>query len=261
MAKCFEPMQLLTEWQDGGMPLFPLLKHNNLYEVMEDMFEKWITYDPNDDSVAYPDLMLKSFPFKLEHKLLNNCCQVEWYEENVDEVLATTTTGAISGTTINFSDLTNVAQLRGPSIGSQLYFVDQTTGVTTIRVITAVSGTAYTVDSAVTVGAGAVVSRGPKYAVIGDCENGLDDYFTKTSVTPRTSNFARIVYSIKFNRCDLNKDRLNYNYGYTVNDWIKNELVQPAQGFRNLFVKSLMYGNNTFGPNNYGTVTTGSETM
>lgn len=261
MAKCFEPMQLLTEWQDGGMPLFPLLKHNNLYEVMEDMFEKWITYDPSDDSVAYPDLMLKSFPFKLEHKLLNNCCQVEWYEENVDEVLATTTTAAISGTTVNFSDLTNVAQLRGPSVGSQLYFVDQTTGITTIRVITAVSGTSYTVDSAVSVGAGAVVSRGPKYAVIGDCENGLDDYFTKTSVTPRTSNFARIVYSIKFNRCDLNKDRLNYNYGYTVNDWIKNELVQPAQGFRNLFVKSLMYGNNTFGPNNYGTVTTGSETM
>ena len=112
MAKCFEPMQLLNEWQDGGMPLFPLLKHNNLYEVMEDMFEKWITYDPNDESVAYPDLMLKAFPFKLEHKMLNGCTQVEWYEENVDQDLATTTVNALSTDTILFSDVVNWTQLR-----------------------------------------------------------------------------------------------------------------------------------------------------
>lgn len=257
----FEPMQLLNEWQDWGMPLFPLLKHNNLYEVMEDMFDKWTTYDPNDDSVAYPDLMLKAFPFKVEHKMLNGCCQVERYEEAVDEALATESTAALSGTTIPFASLKDWTQLRWPSVGSQLYFVDQTTGITHIRVITAMTGTDITINQAVTAPLGTIVSRWPKYAVIGDCENGLDDYFTKSKVTPRTSNFARIVYSVKFNRCDLNKDRLNYNYGYTVNDWIKNELVQPAQGFRNLFIKSLMYGNNTFWPNNYGTVTTGSETM
>jgi hypothetical protein len=244
------------------MPLFPLLKHNNLYEVMEDMFDKWVTYDPNDDTMAYPDLMLKAFPFKLNHKLLNGCCQVEWYEEQIDEILATTlTTALVASTTIPFASVENWNQLRGPSVGSQVYIVDQTTGVTHIRTITAVSGTDVTLNSAVSAPIGSVVSRGPKYAVIGDCVTGLDDFFTKTQVHPRVSNFARIVYSIRFNRCDLNKDRLNYNYGYTVNDWIKNELVQPAQGFRNLFVKALMFGNNTFGPHNYGTVTTGSESM
>lgn len=262
MAKCFNPMDLINDWQDGGMPLFPILKHNNLYEVMEDFFDKQISYDPNDDTIEYPDLQLKSFPFKIEHKLLNWCCQVEWYEQNIDEVLATTTVALTNNTdTILFTNLTNAAQLRWPSVGSQLYFVDQTTGVTYIRVITAVSGTAYTINDPVTVPAGAVVSRWPKYAVIGDCENGLDDYFTKTSVSPRVSNFARIVYSIKFNRCDLNKDRMIYNHWYNENDWVKNELVLPAQWFRNLFVKGIMYGNNTFWPNNYGTVTTGSESM
>ena len=257
-----QPFELLNEWQDSGMPLFPLLKHNNLYEVMEDMFNVYVTYDPNDDSIAYPDLMLKDLPFKVEHKMLNGCCQVQWFEENVDEVLATSVTTLINNsTTIPFASLANVSQLRWPSVWSQLFFIDQITGITSIRTITAVSGTGYTINAAVTAAVGSIISRWPKYAVIGDCVNGLDDYFTKTSTTPRASNFARIVYSIKFNRCDLNKDRVAYQHGYSVNDWIKNELVQPAQGFRNLFVKALMYGNNTAWPHDYGTVTTGSQSM
>ena len=89
----------------------------------------------------------------------------------------------------------------------------------------------------------------------------MDDFFTQTEKSIRTSNFASIVYSVKFNRCDLNKDRLMYNYGYDENDRVKNELVQPAQGFRNLFTKSFLYGNNTFGSSTYGSVTVGSQTM
>lgn len=260
-TNCVDPMELINERTDGGLPLFPLLKHNNLYEVMEDLFDKWTTYDPNNPEYAYPDLMLKEFPFRIEHKLLNDCCQVEWYEQVVDEVLATTTTDDISGDTIDISDLQDYNQLRGPSVGSQLFFVDQTTGVTYIRTITDITGSTITIDSAVTVPEGTVVSRGPKYAVIGDCEEGLDDFFTKPKTAPKVSNFARIVYSVKFKRCDLNKDRLIYNYGYDTDRWIRDELVTPAQGFRNLFVKSLMYGNNSSGSNNYGTVTTGSQTM
>ncbi len=254
-------MQLLNEWQDGGMPLFPLLKHNNLYEVMSDMFDERVTYDPNNSSIAYPDLMLKSFPFKVDHKLLNGCCQVEWYEDFVDEVLATTSKVVISGTVINYVDVADARQWRWPSEWSEMYFVNQVTGVTTIRVITWINPTGFTIDSAVNVPAWTVISRWPKYRVIGNCEGGMDDFFTQTEKSIRTSNFASIVYSVKFNRCDLNKDRLMYNYGYDENDRVKNELVQPAQGFRNLFTKSFLYGNNTYGSSTYGSVTVGSQTM
>lgn len=241
----FNPSTLIKEWQNGGMPLYPLLKHSNLYDVMVDLLDPIADDDPFDPDYSIPDLVFKNFPVKMTPTKVNDCCQVEWNEQTVDSFPATKATADFAGTTVNFADVENYKSWRGITAGSQLVHVSMATGLATLATVTAITGTSLTVDVKLDVKVGDVLSRWPKYRIIGDCENVVDDVWTGFDATPAISNFASIPVSWRMDRCELNKDYEMYNHGATVDDWIKNEIIDPMRGFKSVFAQAMLFGTNT----------------
>ncbi len=238
-------VDILQTWRAGGLPVKYLLK-GRWDDVMYVGFDPKFIADEADPARGYIDIQFKNFPVKLENAYVNGCCQVQWTEKNITQFAKTKFKGDVTAsTTITISTkIDSLADLRGLSVGSQVIITSHTTGLRQLAFVTALSGTTITLDTAITAVIGDSLIRGPKYRVIGDCTTIVDDEWTRRGEKSLVSNPASIPVSIKFNLCDLNKDRQMYYHGKTVDDYIAVELAETVEGFHQVFSLALLFGKN-----------------
>lgn len=209
----------------------------------------WMGFDPyfnpDENGSATIDLQMRGFDFKLTPSKVNDCCQVEWMEKRLQVIPKTKVTTAFSGTTIPFASLENVADLRGATAGSSLVRVSATSGEHKFVNITAVSATSFTVDEAITAIAGDTIVRGGKHRIIGDCSTQHNETVTRQNEQIVKSYPVSIPIQIKFEKCDLSKDRLDYyTKDYDIQKFVNQEFGNYIWAFRSFFMNEIFFGKN-----------------